>query len=228
MADDSSASSGKMTLTYFPLRYRRDHIAYLLEVGGVDYESEFISGTWAELKPTTPFGKLPLLKDGDLVIAQSNAIGRYVATKTGAMGSSAEETVAIDQFTEFSVEEIEWYHFRICSADESTLDAAKEKAKERLATWAAKLDEAVASNGSDGNFIVGSSFSLADSVAFHAYHNFMRVVAGDIPDGLPAASAWYAARLEQLRDYLTSDRCPAICGPGVYHLLNNPEDFKLE
>lgn len=36
-----------------------------------------------ELKPTLPFGQLPYLEDGDVKIAQSNAILRYVARKAG-------------------------------------------------------------------------------------------------------------------------------------------------
>lgn len=38
-------------------------------------------------KPQTPFGQLPLLKDGEFEMGQSMAISRYLARKYGLDGS---------------------------------------------------------------------------------------------------------------------------------------------
>mmetsp|Transcript_16772 Transcript_16772/g.28531 ORF Transcript_16772/g.28531 Transcript_16772/m.28531 type:complete len:197 (+) Transcript_16772:46-636(+) len=46
------------------------------------------SPDWPGMKPETPFGQLPYLVDGDVKIAQSNAIARYLARKYNLQGES--------------------------------------------------------------------------------------------------------------------------------------------
>merc|ERR1712013_742805 len=61
-------------LTYFDLRARAEPCRLLLAYGGLQYEDERIpppwdpASTWATVKPTTPFGQLPLLQWGDEII----------------------------------------------------------------------------------------------------------------------------------------------------------------
>ena len=43
---------------------------------------------WPGLKPQTPFGQLPFLVDGDVKVAQSNAIARYLGRKYGLQGDT--------------------------------------------------------------------------------------------------------------------------------------------
>merc|ERR1712180_123107 len=58
-------------LTYFDLRARAEPCRLLLAYGGLKYEDERIpppwdpASTWSTVKPTTPFGQLPLLQWGD-------------------------------------------------------------------------------------------------------------------------------------------------------------------
>merc|ERR1711973_409203 len=79
-------------LTYFDLRARAEPCRLLLAYGGLKYEDERIpppwdpASTWATVKPTTPFGQLPLLKWGDEVICQSMACARFVAREVGLAG----------------------------------------------------------------------------------------------------------------------------------------------
>jgi glutathione S-transferase len=55
------------------------------------------------LKPTLPFGQVPLLTIGAFHLAQSKAIERYVAAKHGLFGANAEEQAHIDAVTEVCV-----------------------------------------------------------------------------------------------------------------------------
>merc|ERR1711887_401245 len=61
-------------LTYFDLRARAEPCRLLLAYGGLKYKDERIpppwdpASTWAAVKPTTPFGQLPLLQWGDEII----------------------------------------------------------------------------------------------------------------------------------------------------------------
>ncbi len=50
-----------------------------------------------ELKKTLPFGQLPYLVDGDVKIAQSNAILRYVARKAGLDGSDSDDKFGLSE-----------------------------------------------------------------------------------------------------------------------------------
>merc|ERR1712212_486415 len=76
-------------LTYFDLRARAEPCRLLLAYGGLQYKDERIpppwepASTWATVKPTTPFGQLPLLQWGDEVICQSMACARFVAREVG-------------------------------------------------------------------------------------------------------------------------------------------------
>ena len=72
-------------LTYFDFHGGRgEPIRLALSIGGVAFEDERLPyARWAERRPHTPFGGLPVLEVDGKVISQSNAIGRYVGRLTG-------------------------------------------------------------------------------------------------------------------------------------------------
>ena len=52
----------------------------ILAEAGMEYEDKRVSGEELEaMRPNLPYGQLPSLQHGDLVIAQSHAIARYLA-----------------------------------------------------------------------------------------------------------------------------------------------------
>jgi glutathione S-transferase len=57
----------------------------------------------AELKPSLPFGQLPYLVDGDVKVAQSLAIVRYLARKGGLQGDDDKGFA----FSEMLIQEME-------------------------------------------------------------------------------------------------------------------------
>lgn len=69
-----------------PIKARNYATQAVAQAGGLQLElvSDF---NFPELKPTLPFGQLPYLVDGDVKIAQSNAILRYVARKADLAGN---------------------------------------------------------------------------------------------------------------------------------------------
>merc|ERR1711983_4010 len=76
-------------LTYFNLRARGEPCRLLLAYGGIKYEDERIpppwdpTSTWSTLKPTTPFGQLPILNWDGVEICQSMASARFIAREGG-------------------------------------------------------------------------------------------------------------------------------------------------
>ena len=101
-------------LTYFNGRGRGETARLILAYGGMDYEdrrvsfgnilifccsgyNENITEDMPSLKPSLPFGQLPLLEvDGD-TICQSMAIARYLASECGIAGSSGLVKAQVDE-----------------------------------------------------------------------------------------------------------------------------------
>jgi prostaglandin-H2 D-isomerase / glutathione transferase len=69
-----------LKLTYFDFHGGRGEPARLaLSIGGIEFEDDRVPfSDWERRKPDTPFGALPLLEKDGQVLAQSNAINRYV------------------------------------------------------------------------------------------------------------------------------------------------------
>ncbi|CAK1587227.1 unnamed protein product [Parnassius mnemosyne] len=87
---------------YFNLKALGESCRLLLAYAGEEFEDKRISmEEWAELKPKTPFGQMPILEIDGKQYAQSNAICRYLGHKYGLAGSNIEEDLIIDQNVDF-------------------------------------------------------------------------------------------------------------------------------
>ena len=90
-------------LTYFNLRARGEPIRLLLAYGGIKYEDERIPPKWEDptpweaLKPSTPYGQLPVLSWDGMVISQSMACARFVAKEIGVAGRNNLERAQVDE-----------------------------------------------------------------------------------------------------------------------------------
>mmetsp|Transcript_22672 Transcript_22672/g.51839 ORF Transcript_22672/g.51839 Transcript_22672/m.51839 type:complete len:224 (+) Transcript_22672:85-756(+) len=77
----------KIKLTYFNIEAAAEKVRLALVMSGVEFEDNRISfDDWSELKPTTPYGQLPLMEvtedDGSVKkFAQSVAMMRWAARK---------------------------------------------------------------------------------------------------------------------------------------------------
>ena len=112
-------------LYYWPIKARNYASLVIAKAGGVDVE--FVSNPdLGELKKSgvLPFGQLPYLEDGDVKLAQSNAIVRYLAKKGGISGS----TDAAFAMSEMLIEE---------SADLFTMTAKNHYAADKASAWSA-------------------------------------------------------------------------------------------
>jgi len=89
-------------IKYFDTRGRAEASRALLEDAGVEYKDTGIQGAdWPALKPSTPFGQLPILietlSDGSQnVIPQSMAIARHLARSLNRYGTSEAEKTRVD------------------------------------------------------------------------------------------------------------------------------------
>nr|QQF64857.1 glutathione S-transferase S3 [Aphis craccivora] len=92
-------------LTYFNFPALAEPIRFLLSYLEIDFEDyRFEREQWPSIKPTMPFGKVPILEIDGKVLNQSTAICRYLSKKCGLGGSDDWESlmidIAVDNFTD--------------------------------------------------------------------------------------------------------------------------------
>jgi len=89
-----------MKLTYFNIEGVAEKIRLALKIGRIPFEDERVDmNQWAALKPSTPFGQLPILQiEGRPVMAQSTAILRFIGRVTGL--------IPLDPYAQFLVDEV--------------------------------------------------------------------------------------------------------------------------
>lgn len=78
------AMAAKPKLTYFNFPGRAEPIRIAFKLGGVEFIDNRIEGKdWPGLKPSMPWGAMPVLEVDGRTIAQSNNILRFVGRRTG-------------------------------------------------------------------------------------------------------------------------------------------------
>ncbi|XP_051059004.1 hematopoietic prostaglandin D synthase isoform X1 [Phodopus roborovskii] len=84
-------------LIYFNMRGRAEIIRYIFAYLDIKYEDHRIEqADWPQIKPTLPFGKIPVLEVGGLMLHQSLAIARYLTKNTDLAGKTELEQCQVD------------------------------------------------------------------------------------------------------------------------------------
>ncbi|XP_011165643.1 glutathione S-transferase-like [Solenopsis invicta] len=160
-------------LIYFPNTALAEPIRFLFNYANIDFVDErFDYADWQKLKPTMPFGKVPVLEIDGKKCPQSVAICRYLAKKCGLAGKDDWEALEIDA----TVDTIHDLRASIAAYSyEKNEEAKAEKhqyAKEAVPYYLERLDAQVKKN--DG-YLVGGALSWADFtfVGLLDYLNYM-------------------------------------------------------
>jgi glutathione S-transferase len=155
----------KPRLTYFDIsRSRGEECRLALFLAGVDFEDNRItSAAWATLKPTTPFGSLPVFElEGKPVISQSNAILGWVGRRYGLLPKDDWEAMRLESLLS-AAEDLRY------AINKTTGIKDLEELKRRRAelvegpirTWAKNMEKQIV-----GPFAAGSEISVADIKLF--------------------------------------------------------------
>ena len=190
-----------------------------MEVKGVPYTGHLLSFSDGDLKKPeflamNPRGKVPVVKDGDFTIAESNAILVWLEAKApqpALFGSNPEDTGTIWRAVLEHAAYFQYHTHAISGAVfykkmEEKAEEVKASAKavgEELARYEAALEK--------GDWLVGSAMSAADLVAYPHFELFFRLAARPEVkafglgfdkgwDAYPALSAW-RARTKALPGY---------------------------
>ncbi|XP_044753584.1 glutathione S-transferase isoform X2 [Coccinella septempunctata] len=161
-------------VTYFNITALGEPIRFLLSYGKIEFEDCRVEiEQWPQLKPSMPFGQLPVLEHNGKKIPQSLAICRYLAKQVKLAGNDDWENLEIDSIAE-AVNDLRQnigkYHYE---SDEKVKE--RERAilfNEKLPFFLEKLEDVAKQN--NGHLALGR-LTWADLyfVSLLDYMNFM-------------------------------------------------------
>ena len=202
--------ASKPQLLYFDIRGRAEPIRLLLEYVGVSYEDKQITQEeWPAVRATTPFRRMPVYTEGDIVVPESFAILYYLGRRYDLLGESEAARIRCD----VTVEAWRDYGNRVANVFGalSTSESArttflKEEQPALLTDLAAYYHQRAP--GSD--YWAGSSTTIADFAAFHLIEGIANQFPERLADfeGLASFHALFA-ELPAIKQYLNSERRPA-------------------
>lgn len=148
-------------VTYFELTGLGEPIRLLLSYGGLEFEDNRIpKDQWPAVKPSTPFGKMPLLEHNGKVAHQSLAICRYLAKQVKLVGRNDWEDLEIDAAADTIMDiifKIAIHYFE--DNEEIKLAQAGPLFNETVPFYFGKLDAQVKKNN---GYLVGGRLTWAD------------------------------------------------------------------
>lgn len=191
----------KPKLTYFDAAASRGEECRLaLQVAGVDFEDVRIKREdWPALKPTTPFGGLPLLEmPGKPVLAESNAILVYIGRLHDLHPSDPFEAAR----HEAMLSQVEVLRITVGRTLRMTDAAEKKKQREELAatflpTWGGSVERQLR----EGPFMAGAKISVADIKLYMAVRWFASGAVDHVPATIFADFPKLTRLFESVRDH---------------------------
>jgi len=151
-------------LTYFDGRGRAETIRLAFAAAGIKYVDNRIEKTaWPALKPTTPWGSLPILEVDGRLIGQSMTVARLIAKEGGLMGKNNFETALVESVVDVVTDLREKAITLAFTPDGPAKEAAlKDFLEKTLPSILPNLEKFVAANPDRSGFFVGAKLSLAD------------------------------------------------------------------
>lgn len=165
-----------------------------LDVTRHDYGGAFGGTDTAEYLAMNPMGRVPVIRDGDITMFESQAILRYLAAKHGATEMWPDDPVQrapVDQWMEWAKQnpfpvityKVFWQMVRTSAADRD--HALVSQGEQELATLMPMAERQIAAHG----WLAADRMTLADiSFGTHLYRYF--TVPFKRPD-LPALAEYY-------------------------------------
>ncbi|XP_022081115.1 uncharacterized protein LOC110974076 [Acanthaster planci] len=207
----------KYKLTYFDIRGLAESARMLFVIAGQEFEDVRLQQKeWPAIKPTTPFGRLPLLEVDGKVLPESRAINYYLAKEFNLYGASNWEGAAIDVVGELVFDMMKPFGEFMFEKDEARKAELKKKYDEALPVGLERLEGSLAKNNGGDGFFVGDKISLADISVFNAFEYCVKGDNATILDKYPKLKAWQArvASDEKIAAYLAQRKSTEKAAPG--------------
>ncbi len=157
-------------LLYFPARGRAEQIRLMFALEDRSF-TENPAANWPELKPNTPFGRLPVLTErsdeGEFVLAESGAIMRHLGRLFGKYGSNARDHAMCDALADFIADERAKYIPVAYAAVLKTTDEVISAFWEHLPKTLGDLERMLARNPNpDAGWFITDTLTFADVGTF--------------------------------------------------------------
>lgn len=168
-------------------------------IAGVDFEDNRLRReAWAALKPTTPFGSLPILElPGKPAISQSNAILAHLGRRYGLLPTDEWEATRLDSLLDAAEE------LRHAISSTFGIRDAEELARKRaelvagpIKTWAANMEKQVV-----GPYAGGADISVADIKLFIMIGWFKKGVLDHVPADVTAPFPKLEALWQRVKEH---------------------------
>lgn len=191
----------KPKLTYFDASTSRGEECRLaLHLAGIDFEDHRIQfKDWALLKPSSPFGGLPILEiPGRVPLAQSNAILVFIGREHGLHPTDHFEA-ALHEAVMAHVEDLRAVIGPTTRMkDETEKRAAREAlVASYIPNWSEKAEKQIA----EGPFLGGPKLQVADL----KLHLIVRWLSSGVLDHVPASILAGYPKLNRLHDAVRDD-----------------------
>jgi glutathione S-transferase len=173
-----------LKLTYFDFHGGRGEPARLaLSIGGFPFEDDRVPfSDWERRKLDTPFGALPILEKDGQILAQSNAINRYVGKLTDLYPSDPWQAALCDETME-AVEDISTMIVATLFLPEEEKKAQREKLVEGpLPFYLTRLQRRLEERG--GQYFAADRLSVADLKVFVWIRHLKSGVLDHVPTDL--------------------------------------------
>jgi len=159
-------------LTYFDGRGRGEIIRLLFAYQGQDYVDNRIKREdWPALKPSAPFGQVPILEVDGVKLCQSNSCARYLARKFNLAGKTELDQAKGDMLVDCFDDSAKPIMLFFMEKDEAKKAEAKKKfVEEQLPASLALLEALLVANNGGDKFFVGTEVTWADI----AFMNFVQ------------------------------------------------------
>jgi len=155
----------KIRLLYFDARGRAELCRLIMAYGKVEYEDVRIQGPdWPALKPTLPFGTMPVLEVDGVYIGQTIAINGFLARKTGLAGKTEVEQGLAEAIVDH-VKDISTDSFKSSGTDEEKKKFYEDFFSGQGLTFLKRMESMLQKNG--GRFFVGKGLTYADIAMAH-------------------------------------------------------------
>jgi glutathione S-transferase len=159
-----------------------------------DWGSGFQSTNTPEFLAMNPNGMVPVIRDGDFVLWESNAIIRYLASRHGGLSlypADAQLRAKTDQWIDWQASELNrsWSYAFLALVRQLPTHRDPAQIESSCASWAKNMDILDRQLQHTGHFVAGASFTLADIPIGLSVHRWFSTP-WQRPD-FPAVAAYY-------------------------------------
>ncbi len=208
------------TLTYFAVEAKGELIRLIFAQAGVKYNNVRLSfDEWPPLKPSTPFGHLPVLeiKDCKEKLNGSGVISRYLAEKFGLAGEKEFQNAVIAGIKDYQ-DEIVVSMVRAFFEKDQTVkeEKIKDLCEKAIPNHLGLLENAVKRNPSGETWLYGSSVTYVDLNLYLVVNAMKQYIENEVLNYYPAVKKIYEAvgSLPNIAEYL-KNRPERTFGPPV-------------